>query len=235
MEIMRKREEKTKIFRLAHVDHFPPFAVAREGKSEGLAIEILDRALATVDMAAVYIPDNLDNVQDLVQQDRADGIAVFAVNPERRKTYEFSDPILITGGGLFAKISGPHVLDLEACGGKKVCTPLKGPLTGFIRTGFPKVNLVTVRDYPDALETVLRGEADAAALNFHVGIIMVNEQFPGKFAIPEKNFLSTPLAVAAIKGKKTYMLKGISDGLRKLFSGMANSPGNRSLTNFIPT
>jgi polar amino acid transport system substrate-binding protein len=204
------------VYRLAHVDHFPPFAFTREAKSVGLAIELLDRALATVNMAAVYIPDNLDKVQDLVQGDQADGIAVFAVNPERRKTYEFSEPILITGGGLFAKISGPHVFDLEAYSGKSVCTPLKGPLTGFIRTGFPKVKLLTVKDYPDALETVLQGKADAAALNFHVGIKLVSEQFPGEFAIPEKSFLRTPLAVAAIKGEKTFMLNCINDGLRKL-------------------
>jgi len=28
--------------RLAHIDHFPPFAIVKEGKSEGLAVEILD-------------------------------------------------------------------------------------------------------------------------------------------------------------------------------------------------
>ena len=45
---------------------------------------------------------------------------------------------------------------------------------------------------------------------------MVSEQFPGEFAIPEKGFLRTPLAVAALKNKKSGMLNGINVGLRKL-------------------
>ena len=105
---------------------------------------------------------------------------------------------------------------LEDSAGKTICTPKEGPLTNFTKKRFPAMNLDTVLDYPAALEAVVRGKADGAALNFHVGARLARELFPGQFKMPDKMFFETPLAVAALKGKKGDLLKRISSGLKRI-------------------
>ena len=205
-----------KEIKLAYVDPFPPFAYSSSGKSEGFGVEILDAALTDVDLRAVYVPKGLDVIKRALQSGEVDGIAVYAVTPERQKIYDYSDPILQTGAGLFVTVSEGPSFDLEDSAGKTVCTPKEGPLTNLIKMSFPDVTLETVLDYHAALEAVARGKADGAALNFHVGARLANELYPGQFKMPKRMFLETPLAVAALKGKKDDLLKAISRGLKRI-------------------
>jgi polar amino acid transport system substrate-binding protein len=98
----RKFEE----IKLAYVNQFPPFAYSRSGKSEGFGIEILDAALKEVGIKAVYVPKGLDVIKRALQSGEADGIAVYAITPERQKIYDYSDPILQT-----AERGSPHGSD----------------------------------------------------------------------------------------------------------------------------
>ena len=61
-----KAEVKKDTFKLAHIKSFEPFAVVKEGKSEGLAIDILTEALVKVNLKVVFIGEHQDKVQDLL-------------------------------------------------------------------------------------------------------------------------------------------------------------------------
>jgi polar amino acid transport system substrate-binding protein len=203
--------------RLAHVDHFSPFATAAQGKSEGAAIAILNEAVARVDLKAIYIADNLDRVQELVRAGHVDGIAVFAITPQRKEMYDFTEPILTTGGALFVRKSVDRdPSSPEEWSGGVVCTPFKGPLAAHIRERYPQVMVRDAKDYSAALDMVVRGEADAAALNFHVAARLAQELHPGRFAMPTRVFLETPLAVAFLKGQKPRFLARVSAGIRQV-------------------
>ena len=210
------KPRKFEPIKLAYVDPFPPFAYSSSGQSEGFGIEILDAVLKEVDIKPVYIPKGLDVIKRALQSGEADGIAVYAITPERQKIYDYSDAVIQTGAGLFVAVSHSPDFDLEDCAGKKVCTPKEGPLTNLIKMSFPDVNLETVSDYPAALEAVAQGKADGAALNFHVGARLARELFPGQFKMPEKMFFFFFLAVAVLKGKRGDVLKQINKGLKRL-------------------
>ena len=210
------KQETFKEIKLAYVDPFPPFAYSRSGKSEGFGIDVLDAALTEMDMRAIYVPKGLDVIKNALHSGEADGIAVYAVTPERQKIYDYSDLVVQTGAGLFVTASEGPGFDLDDSAGKTVCTPKEGPLTNLIKMRFPDVKLETVLDYPAALEAVVRGKADGAALNFHVGATLANELYPGQFNMPERMFLETPMAVAALRGKKGDQLKLISRGLKRV-------------------
>ncbi len=199
--------------RLAHDDPFPPFAVYKDGRSEGIVIDILQEALKRVNMEPVYTPAHMDKIQDLLKAGDVDGLAFLGITPERKKLYDFSDPLVITGGALFVGAPNPSPSGLKEFEGKNVVTPLKGPLAGFIRNQFPKVNVITVEDYPAALKAVLDGKADAAALNPQVGIQLANQLFHGKFTFPRNVFLEVPLAVCVLKGTHAALLQKVNDGL----------------------
>lgn len=199
--------------RLAHDDPFPPFTVYKEGRSEGIVIDILQEALKRVNMEPVFTPAHMDKIQDLLKAGEVDGLAFLGITPERKKLYDFSDPLVITGGALFVPAPNPSPADLKEFEGKSVVTPLKGPLASFIKNQFPKVNVITVEDYPAALKTVLDGKADAAALNPQVGIQLANQLFHGKFTFPKNVFLEVPLALCVLKGTHAALLQKVNEGL----------------------
>jgi polar amino acid transport system substrate-binding protein len=204
------------VIRLAHDDPFAPFAMSKGGRSEGIVIDILQEALARGTVKPVFIPAHMDKVQDLVKAGEADGLALLAVNPERQQVYDFSDPLVITGGALFVGSPRPAPAGLQELEGKRVVTPRKGPLAGYIQRQFPKVDLLTVEDYPAALKAVLDGTAEAAALNPQVGMYLAGQLFPGRFTSPPRLFLELPLAAAVLKGTHASFLEQLNAGLSRI-------------------
>jgi ABC-type amino acid transport substrate-binding protein len=211
--------EQEKIFNLAHIENFEPFTVAKEGKSEGLAIDIVAEALARVNLKVLFVGKHQDELDDLLLKGQVDGLAFLGINPERRKTYDFSEPYLISGGALFVKSPNPPSFDLKAFEGKTVATPQKGPLAGYIEKKFPKVKALTdVKNYMETLQAVVDGKAEAAALNTQSGSSLARRRFPGKFSLPEKGFLEVPIGIGVLRGKQGYLLTKFNEGLKKVIS-----------------
>lgn len=214
-----RAEEKKDMVRLVHIRSFEPFAKVKEGKSEGLAIDILTAIFAKANLEVVFIGEQQDKAEDLLFKGEAEGLAFFGINPARKSTFDFTNPYLISGGALFTKAPNPPCSDLKELEGKTVATPLKGPLAEYIREKFPKVNLYTdVNDYQATLEAVLNGKADAAALNTQVGAVLAQNLFPGKFSLPSKGFLEVPIGVAVLKGKQDRLLIRFNEGLRAILA-----------------
>jgi ABC-type amino acid transport substrate-binding protein len=212
-------EDKEATFKLGHIKSFKPFAVAKETKSEGLAVDIVTEALARVNIKVVFVGEHQDKVQELLLKGQIDGIAFLGINPKRKKTYDFSNPYIITGGALFVKSPNPASYDMKQFEGKTVATPKKGPLAGYIQKKFPKVTVLTaVKDYPETLKVVLDGKADAAALNTQAGTVLAKQLFPGKFSLPEKGFLEVPIGVGVPKGKQSYLLTKFNEGLNEILA-----------------
>jgi polar amino acid transport system substrate-binding protein len=202
------------MIRLAYDDPFPPFAVTEDGKARGVVIDILAGAFRRAGIEVTFVPSAMEKVQCLLDAGEVDGIAFYAVTPERRMVFDFSDPVLVTGAALFARSPEPPASNLKDYENKYVVTPKTGPLSEYIQREAPGVKLILVRDYLEALKYVLDGRASAAALNYHVGRDLIRKLFPGGFTPPEKIFLEVPLAVAMLKGKNTPLLRKISEALR---------------------
>jgi ABC-type amino acid transport substrate-binding protein len=206
-------------FRLSHIKSFEPFAIVKGDRSEGLSIDIITAALARVGLKAVFMGQDQDKEQESLAQERVDGLVFFAINPERKKTYDFSDPYLMTGGALFVKSPNPACSDLKELEGKIVATPLKGPLAGYIKEKYPKITVYTdVKDYQATLQAVLDGKAYAAALNTQVGAVLAQKLFPGKFSLPDKGYQEIPIGVAGMKGKEDFLLNKFNEGLKAILT-----------------
>jgi cystine transport system substrate-binding protein len=211
--------EQKETFKLAHIENFEPFSVVKEGKSEGLAIDIITEAVARVNLKVLFVGTHQDKLDDLLSKGQVDGLAFLGINPERQETYDFSEPYLMSGGALFVKWPNPPSFDLKAFEGRTVATPKKGPLAGYIGKKFPKVKAVTdVKSYMETLQAVVDGKADAAALNTQSGSVLAAQMFPGKFALPEKGFLEVPIGVGVLKGKQGLLLTKFNKGLKIVLS-----------------
>jgi ABC-type amino acid transport substrate-binding protein len=200
------------VIRIAYNQPFPPFAEFKSGKSDGLAVDILRAAAARATIDLEFVPAPLDQLLQTLKDGRADALFV-AITPERRQSFDFSVPVLTTGGALYVRAPNPTPESLDALSGKVVVTPQAGPLTAFIQKSAPAVHLVVTADYAESLARVIGGQADAAALNYQAGAIIASRLYPGQLTVPHTMFLEAPMAVAVSKGQNVELLNRLNVGL----------------------
>jgi len=201
------------VLRAAHAESFPPYAQAREGKSEGLAVDILREAAtrASLELHLVVVP--FEQLQRTVEDGRADAIFPTGDTPERRRTFDFSAPLIATGGSLYVRAPAQAPSELASFAGKTVVTPRTGPLAAFIEKNAPQVRVVRTASYEESLAQLVEGKADAAALNSHVGGQIAAQLYPGRVSVAPRMFLEVPLGLAVPKGTQAAMLKRLDDAL----------------------
>jgi polar amino acid transport system substrate-binding protein len=199
--------------RVAHAASFPPYAEGREGRSEGMAVDILRSAAAKAGLQITFVVVPFEELQRTVEDGRAQAIFPTGVTPERRKTLDFSAPLLSTGGSLYVRAPGLAPDELAALAGKTVVTPRTGPLATYIEGNAPQVKVLRSASYEESLAMLMEGKADAAALNSHVGGRIADKLYPGKVNVASRMFLEVPLAVAVKKGTEAALIQQLDKGL----------------------
>lgn len=199
--------------RVAHAESFPPYAEGREGRSEGMAVDILRAAAAKAGLQLAFVIVPFEELQRTVEDGRADAIFPTGITPERRRTLDFSAPLLSTGGSLYVRAPAPAPDELAALAGKAVVTPRTGPLAAYIEKNTPQVKVLRSASYEESLAMLVEGKADAAALNSHVGSRIAEKLYPGKVNVASRMFLEVPLAVAVKKGTQSALIHEIDKGL----------------------
>jgi polar amino acid transport system substrate-binding protein len=199
--------------RIAHAQDFAPLAEVKDGQSEGLAVDILRAAAARAGVEVKFVAVPFGQTQLTLTDGRAEAVFPLAITPERRQLLDFTDGLMVTGATLYVRAPNVPPENLNALSGKIVVTPGTGPLAAFIEKTAPAVKLVVTKDYEDSLTRLVRGEADAAALNYHVGARMAARLYPGQLIQSPKLFQELPLAVAVTKGKGTDLVARLNAGI----------------------
>jgi ABC-type amino acid transport substrate-binding protein len=199
-------------FRIAHNRSLPPLAEVQEGKSVGLAIDIVRAAAMRVNIDVVFVPVTIEQQVPSLKEGHADAL-LSANTSERQQFLDFSDPVLMTGAALYVRAPNPAPESLSSLAGKTVVTPRAGPLAEFIRKTAPAVNLVVTQDYEESLARIVAGEADAAALNFSAGNRIAARLYPNQISLPRIMFDQQPFAVGVLKGQSGKVLAELNAGL----------------------
>jgi polar amino acid transport system substrate-binding protein len=199
--------------RIAHDQSFPPFAEFKDGKSEGLAVDIFRAAAAQSGVDVKFVPVPFEQRQLTLTDGRADAYFPLSITPERLQLFDFTDALVVTGGSIFVRAPSVPPENLAALAGKTLVTPRTGPFAPFIQKTAPAVKLVETTDYEDSLGRLIRGEADAAALSYHVGLRISERLYPGQITRSPHMFIESPLAVAVPKGKQADVLARLNAGI----------------------
>lgn len=202
--------------RVAHAESFPPYAEARDGQSVGMAVDILRAAAAKAGLQITFVVVPFEQLQRTLEDGRADAIFPTGITPERRKTLDFSAPLLNTGGSLYVRAPAQAPDDLASMNGKTVTTPRTGPLAAYIEKNAPQVKVLRSVSYEESLAQLVEGKADAAALNSHVGGRIADQLYPGKVNVARRMFLEVPLAVAVARGTRADVLARLNQGIAAL-------------------
>jgi polar amino acid transport system substrate-binding protein len=140
--------------RISHVEPFPPLAELKNGRSEGLAVDIVRAAAARAGIEVEFVGLPLEQFRAALRDGRADAIFL-GVAPENLSIFDFSAPVLTTAGALYVRAPAPEPESLAAMDGKIVVTPRAGPLAEYIKTNAPSVKVVLTTDYEDSLTRVM--------------------------------------------------------------------------------
>lgn len=199
--------------RIVHPLALPPFAEARDGRSEGMVVDIVRAAVERARWQAAFLAVPFEQVEAALVEGLADLSIPIAITAERRQRFDFSEMLLMSGGSLYVRAGEATPDGLAALAGKVLVTPRTGPLAGFIAKTAPSVKLVVTSNYEESLAKLVGGEADAAALNHQAGAMMAAKLFAGKVAFPERMFLELPFAAAVLKGRHGEAIAAVNAGL----------------------
>jgi len=199
--------------RIAHQVDFAPIADVKDGQSVGLGVEIVRTAAARVGLDVEFVPVPFGQVQRTLNDGRAVAIFPLAIAPERQQLFDFTAPLYESGGGLFVRAPDATPESLAALSGKVVVTPRTGHLAAFIARNAPTVKLVVATDYEESLAGLVRGDADAAALNYHVGTALAARLYPGRVTMPRMFFTQMAIGLGVRKGEQAELLSWLNDGL----------------------
>jgi len=217
-QIARAQADPSRPVRIAHQVDFMPIADVKDGQSVGLGVEIVRAVAERSRIDFEFVPVPFEQVQRTLDDGRAVAIFPLAITPERQRLFDFSAPIYEGGGGLFVRVPEATPKDLPSLSGKTVVTPRTGPLAGLIERTAPNVNLVVTAHYEESLARLVRGDADAAALNFHVGAMLAARLYPGKVTMPRILFTQNPTAIGVRKGEQAELLNRVNVGLAAIRS-----------------
>ena len=202
--------------RIAYADVFPPFTELKDGKAEGLAVEIIRAAARRAGIEVEFVAVPFEQVQRTLEDGRAEAVFPLTITPERLVLFDFSDPFLVTGGALFVRAPNSTPQGLGSLTGKIVVTPRTGPLAAYIQKNAPDLKLVITKDYEESLNRLVEGGADVAALGFHVGISIAGRLYPGQVTLPQNMFTELPFAVAVAKGQRAQFLTQLNAGITSI-------------------
>jgi len=202
--------------RVAHDSGFPPFAEVKDGKSEGLAVDIFRAVAARAGVDVKFVPVSFQQRQLTLADGRADAYFPLSITPERLQLFDFSDVLVVSGASLFVRASDVPPENLAALANKVVVTPRTGPVAPFIQKTAPAIKLVVTTDYEESLGRLVRGEAAAAALSYHVGSRLADRLYPGQVLGSPHMFLELPFAVAVPKGKRVELLARLNAGIASI-------------------
>ena len=197
-------------------ESFAPFVQVEDDRVVGLAVDALDALARQAGLEIEYLPAPASLIQAIIAEGRAAAAFPLAINPERLAVFDFSDPVLVTGGGFFVAAPSPAPVALADLRAGRIATPATGPLAAFLRTHAPDLTLFPTGDYIEPLRMVVSGEADAAALNLEAGSILAERLFPGRISLPASHFLQLPLALGVPKrgGETSSILRRVNEAIR---------------------
>lgn len=185
---------------------YEPFGVMQDGQVTGMLVELVGLLLNDLGIAHRFDAMPLADTEPALAEGRVDALAYKGITPARLASIDFSEPIMISGGATFTRPGLLPSADLRQFDGMRVVTTRHGPLWRHLQTEHPALQLLPAEHYQQALEMVLRGEADLAALNMHAGRAIAQRLFPGQLGLPQLPYMPLRTGFALRRGAHPELL-----------------------------
>ena len=185
------------MFRVGYNADFAPFSLKKGGIASGIVIDRIRTIFKKADIPFEFVACELKELTKGLLSGEFDMLAALAKTSARTGLMSFTRPIIVSGAAWFAPRDRPAFSGNNLP--HRVVTPKTGPLVAQIHRLYPQIEIITSDDYERSLQDVLynKSDIDAAALNWHVGRMLIEEKYKSLFHIPGKPFYSIPICMAA--------------------------------------
>lgn len=208
-------EEQT--VRVGVYDNPPKLTFTKEGKVQGILIDIIEEIAKQEKWKLIYVSGTWDECLALLEKGEIDLMPDVAFNSDREKIYSFHEiPVLSAWSEVYAlKNSGIHsILDLN---GKRVAA-----LEGSVQEkafkeyskGFGlKINIIVYPSFDSVFKSVLDNKSDAAISNNFFGTLHAK-----KWGLTDTGVVFSPanLYYVTLKDRHPELLRAIDKHLNKL-------------------
>ena len=192
-----------------------PFLYEEEGGHFGIVVDIISEIRDLTGRPIDIQLMDFREARKLVRDGKADGVAPLSISPERKKHFDFTDPLFNFVFTLFARENESYPAEWPNLKGVRVGVFGKGISVVLAKRHFPKATLVTLKGTENALRAVQRSEVDAMITTRRTGYDAVyNKDISNVVALPV-TLLSVAGGIAVQKGN-TALLQALNKAIRQL-------------------
>jgi ABC-type amino acid transport substrate-binding protein len=188
---------------------FLPLTSLSDTEPDGMIIVMLREIFARSGQTVEFVPTPLAKHMTALGQGEIDAIAFKAITPGHARGCIFSHSLIKTGAAWFAPISTPWPSET----GSKIATPGTGPLAATLRSKYSKFEIIETASYDASLKAVASGQADVAALNFHIGSYLVQLGYQNEILLPAEPYEELDVALAVTEGDPKNILEKFNSAL----------------------
>ncbi len=153
--------KKHPVIKVSNEWNWPPFNYNKDGKPSGLSIDYINLLAKRIGIKIEYIPGEWGELLDQAFQKELDVMLNIVKTPERQKHLLYTDSYLKNPNVIIASETS-SITDTQSLFGKKVAYPEGFFYDEILRTTFPRIIRVPMKNTLDTLKAIQIGKVDAA-------------------------------------------------------------------------
>jgi PAS domain S-box-containing protein len=194
--------------------NIPPVAYNKDGKATGLAVEIALALGKEMSRPVEVICMDWSKAQELVAKGEADALLQINQTEERRKIYDFSEPLLESRFSIFTLKDRVGITGASSLRGLRVGVEKNGLPHKFLQSD-ASIALQFIPDFVAGFRRVGDGELDAVVVDYLVGAYVLAENHLTGIRVSGDPVTSSWSAIAVKKGN-AELLAAINGGLEAI-------------------
>lgn len=192
----------------------PPMVYLESKTPKGVVVDIVNALEKKIGRPIDIKPMNWADAQNIVEQGSADALIQINETEERKKLFDFSDPLLESEFSIFTLSGRTGISGIADISGLRVGVEEKG-FPSVVLQSNPLINLVSVPTLPEAFKMLEEGSLDVVIADEWVGSYILSDNKTSDVVIVGEPIAKLNSAIAVKKGN-TELLAAINQGLSEI-------------------
>lgn len=182
---------------------WPPMNyVDAQGNPKGIGVDYIKALNKRLNSALTIVPGPFKENFDLVKEKKLDALLDITPKKEREPFFNFTMPYLTIPHVIVGRHDGPSFKSEKDLAGKTIALEQGFYNVNYFRKNYPEVTVKEYGSTSEALDAVIRGEADAYAGNRAVVIYLIEQELMAPLEI--RGLMDKPPVILSIGVRKDW-------------------------------
>ncbi|MCK9445018.1 MAG: transporter substrate-binding domain-containing protein [Tissierellaceae bacterium] len=202
--------------RVSGDNNYPPYEFIDDNDNfRGFNVDIIRAIAIELGIEIDLVSNSWEDTMDLLKKGEIDAVQGMTITPEREKTYDFTDEIVMNSQSIFVLRSTENISSLDDLIGKKIAIQSED-VTSEIVSAVQGIDVTEKINQKDALQSLITGEVDAYVGNRLTGIYYVQSfGLTNTVKIVGEQLYPTKYCIAVQRGNDE-LLHLLNSGLRAI-------------------